>query len=130
MFSASLEAAAAHLTAVWFEVEESGPDGPLAPGAAAANPPTDHLFLDFLAPSSSHDEGAVVNSDDAAGEAGRRDALWRADPIRTVTLGAFVRQQLDAAAATHGHAVAQAALEAMDPTLREQLQRMLGAGGA
>ena len=58
------------------------------------------------------------------GESERRRALHERDPVNTLKLSAFVRQQLEAAGAVHGAAL-QAALAALDPSIAAQLKGML-----
>jgi hypothetical protein len=70
------------------------------------------------------DPGAVVPSEEAAGESGRRQALVEQDPVLRLQLSAWAKQQFEAAAAAHGGAL-QAALGAMDATLAGQLRAML-----
>ena len=70
------------------------------------------------------DAHAVVPSEEAAGESGRRQALVDADPVATLRLSAFAKQQVEAAAGVHGAALA-AALSAMDASLAGQLRAML-----
>lgn len=70
------------------------------------------------------DPGAVVPSEEAAGESGRRQALVDQDPVARLKLSAWAKQQFEAAAAAHGGAL-QAALGGMDATLAGQLKAML-----
>jgi hypothetical protein len=70
------------------------------------------------------DSGAVVPSEEAEGECSRRKALVDADPVATLRLSAFAKQQLEVAAGVHGGGLT-AALNAMDCTLAGQLKAML-----
>ena len=70
------------------------------------------------------DSGAVVPSEEAEGECNRRKALVDADPVATLRLSAFAKQQLETAGGVHGGALT-AALNAMDGTLAGQLKAML-----
>jgi hypothetical protein len=78
---------------------------------------------DFLSPRDT-DPSAVVATEEAEGEAGRRRALHEADPAVGLRLSAFCREQFGAAAAAHGPAFG-AALAALDPALGAQLRAML-----
>lgn len=70
------------------------------------------------------DPNTVVPSEEAEGECNRKRSLVDADPVATLTLSAFAKQQLEAAGGVHGAAL-NAALNAMDPTLGGQLKLML-----
>lgn len=70
------------------------------------------------------DPNTVVPSEEAEGECNRRRALVDSDPVATLTLSAFTKQQLEAAGGVHGAAL-NAALNAMDPSLGGQLKAML-----
>jgi hypothetical protein len=112
---ARLDLIAAHVTAVWFEME-----GPEAGGGAGYGA---EYFAAAAAPRDD-DIHAAVNSEEAEGEAGRRRALLAADPVPALALAAFCKSQLEAAAGAHGGAL-NAALNALDPALGAQLKAML-----
>lgn len=78
---------------------------------------------DLLQPRDEEALGAVA-SEDAEGEAGRRARLAEADPVATLRLSAFCKQQLEVAAGVHGPAL-NAALNSVDSTIAGQLQAML-----
>lgn len=63
------------------------------------------------------------------GECNRRSALVDADPVASLKLSAFAKQQMQVAAGVHGAAL-DAALNAMDSTLAGQLRAMLDSSGA
>lgn len=111
----------AHMTGVWYAVES--PEGGGVPGGHS---------LDFYAAAAAprdDDIHASVNSEEAEGEAARRLALLERDPVPALQLSTFSKQQLEAAAAVHGPAV-NAALNALDPALGQQLKTMLDAAAA
>lgn len=90
----------------------------------AATVPISYQLLCSGAGRGEDDAHAVVPSEEAAGESGRRQALVDADPVATLRLSAFAKQQVEAAAGVHGAALA-AALSAMDASLAGQLRAML-----
>lgn len=109
------EAIAAHVTAVWFELE--GPDA----GAGAA------FGLDFYSAGTGpkdDDIPVAVDLEEAEGEMGRRRALFERNAVPTLNLSAFCKQQMEAAAGVHGGALNEA-LNALDPALGKQLSDML-----
>lgn len=71
------------------------------------------------------DAGAVVPSEEAEGESNRRKALVEADPVASLRLSAWAKQQLEAAAGAHGGDALSGALNAMDASLAGQLKAML-----
>lgn len=71
------------------------------------------------------DAAAVVPSEEAEGESSRRRALVDADPVASLKLSAWAKQQLEAAAGVHGAAAFNAALGGMDASLAGQLRTML-----
>ena len=108
-------AIAACSTAVWFELEgpEVGPDKMGADYLASyAAPRFDDLPL-------------AVSLADAEGEEERRRAVFDASLVATVRLGAFCKQQMEAAVGVHGGGALNEALNGMDPILGGHLQEML-----
>ncbi|KAK9844039.1 hypothetical protein WJX81_002691 [Elliptochloris bilobata] len=111
---ARLELIAAHVTAVWFEVEGSDMAG------------RESIGYDYLAPQRQENFSAdTVNSEDAEGETLRRRRLRETDPVVCLRLSDVLRARLTQAAAMHGPAF-QAAGAAMDPALASQLQAAVG----
>ena len=80
---------------------------------------------DFLRQPRDEDSTVVVNSEESEGESNRRKALFASDPVNRLQLSAFCKEQFERAAVVHGPAL-NAALNAIDPVLTGQLQRMLG----
>ncbi|RMZ54001.1 hypothetical protein APUTEX25_002578, partial [Auxenochlorella protothecoides] len=112
----------AHYSATRYNVVWAG--SPSREGAAR-----DALRLDFLPPPPAHDEAEAVASEDAVGEGRRRDALWQADPVHTLSMRGFMREQLEAAAATHGKAGLLKAAADMDPSMQSELWSLAEADG-
>ncbi|KFM28082.1 Importin-11 [Auxenochlorella protothecoides] len=112
----------AHYSATSYNVVWAG--SPSREGAAR-----DALRLDFLPPPPAHDEAEAVASEDAVGEGRRRDALWQADPVHTLSMRGFMREQLEAAAATHGKAGLLKAAADMDPSMQSELWSLAEADG-
>lgn len=85
------------------------------------------IAYEFLTSSTQREEdsGAVVASEEAEGECNRRKALVDVDPVATLKLSAFAKQQLEVASGVHGGGALTAALNAMDGTLAGQLKAML-----
>lgn len=108
-----VELAVTHITSVWFEVEGSD---------LASSLPIAYELLSTAR--DVDDSSAVVPSEEAEGESNRRKALVESDPVASLQLSAFAKQQLEVAVGVHGTAL-NAALNAMDPTLGGQLKAML-----
>lgn len=112
-----LEIFVAHITAVWFEVEGSGPE------AASAM-----AFYSSLGPRDD-DIHAAVNCEEAEGESNRRKALADNDPVKNMVLSVVCKGKMDEAMAVHGAQAVNAAGAALDSTLGEQFQSMLNSVG-
>ena len=84
------------------------------------------IAYELLSSSSGRDDdaNAVVPSEEAEGECNRRQQLVDADPVASLKLSAFAKQQMEAAAGVHGAALT-AALNAMDSSMAGQLKAML-----
>lgn len=105
-----------HVSAVWFEIE--GPD--IDPGSVYG--------LEFLMGGvgpRDDDIPVSVNLDDAESEAERRKMYYERSAVKTMKLGVFFKQQCEAAVGVHGVDAINAAVNALDPALREQFNMML-----
>ncbi|KAG2435382.1 hypothetical protein HXX76_007454 [Chlamydomonas incerta] len=120
------------ITAVWFETEGGGEDGGGGGGWRGEGvPPSYDYFSAGMRGGGEEglDEvvGPALDSEEAEGETARRALLRDADPAAALALGAALRSGLCAAAALHGEAALNAALNALDPTLAAAVHKATAA---
>ncbi|KAG2446835.1 hypothetical protein HYH02_008395 [Chlamydomonas schloesseri] len=124
------------ITAVWFETEGGGgdEDGGGCCWRGEGMPPSYDYFSAGMRGGGDEglDEvvGPALDSEEAEGETARRAMLREADPAGAVTLGSGLRSGLCAAAALHGEAALNAALNALDPTLAAAVHKATAAAAA
>ncbi|KAF6254078.1 hypothetical protein COO60DRAFT_1642619 [Scenedesmus sp. NREL 46B-D3] len=122
-----------NIASVWLELEASGADDAAAERGQV-------LYGGGLwsgSSSSSWGEGgaddgslgqSLAASEEASGEADRRQALREAEPLRNVRLSRLLADKLAAAASLHGPDLS-AAMAALDPAITQQVQAVLAAAG-
>ncbi|PNW86254.1 hypothetical protein CHLRE_02g078885v5 [Chlamydomonas reinhardtii] len=122
------------ITAVWFETEGGGGEDGGGVWRGEALPPSYDYFSAGMRGGGDEglDEvvGPALDSEEAEGETARRALLRDADPAAAVTVSAALRSGLCAAAALHGEATLNAALNALDPTLAAAVQKATAAAAA
>ncbi|GBF94095.1 hypothetical protein Rsub_07082 [Raphidocelis subcapitata] len=111
----------AHVASAWHELEASG------------DAEADGLHVGPIYSTPRGDDGgwggeSLALSEEAAGEAARRDAAGEAEPLRRLRVAAALRDALNAAGAAHGQDLA-AAMAGLGEGLTQQLQTVLAAAG-
>eukprot|EP00878_Enallax_costatus_P033052 GHUV01036429.1.p1 GENE.GHUV01036429.1~~GHUV01036429.1.p1 ORF type:complete len:379 (+),score=66.51 GHUV01036429.1:725-1861(+) len=124
-----------HITSVWLEVESSGADEPTTERG-------EMFYAQGLWSSNSSSSGwdhgvgfgdgglllgqSLTASEEAQGEAERRQVLRDAEPLKHVKISRLLADKLAAAAAVHGQDFS-AAMAALDPAIGQQLQAVMAA---
>ncbi|WIA20394.1 hypothetical protein OEZ85_004815 [Tetradesmus obliquus] len=123
-----------NISSVWLELEASGADDPCSDRGELLY--GGGLWSGSSSSSAWEDGGyddsslglSLVASEEASGEAERRQALREAEPLRHMRLSRLLADKLAAAAALHGGELA-AAMAALDPAIGQQVQAVLAAAG-
>ncbi|KAL3150483.1 hypothetical protein ABBQ32_000305 [Trebouxia sp. C0010 RCD-2024] len=111
-----LDPIAAHLTAVWFEIE--GADG------GDQHPLGSEYYTTLRSEADNDVNAATVASEEAEAEINRRQQLHEHDLVNQLQLSSFAKSKMQQCVQIHGHSFRQS-MQGLDSTISLQLQRMI-----